>query len=341
MKKKQIYIVIFVVLFFQLLLFFSEILRPKNNEAIPTISYYYKMPKGSVNAAFFGDSTVHRGINPMILYEEYNLATYTLGSPAERIFMTYHSINDALKAQDLDYVILNASTIFITRDQNLALLQNTLDSKPFGINKIRTVFSYEVSFKEKMKYLFPIFRYHDRWKKINNYDLGIQVGGNEISTRGYGFLKRHQSIENRKYTYFKKNDKEAVIPKKNQKILDDIVKLCKNKNKKLVLISIPSVKEWDYAKYNTVKKYAKENNLEYFDLNLYVNQMGLSFKEDFTDRGAHLNIYGAEKVSRYLGKYLVDLGVEPVDKKHKKFWDEDLKTYKIQLEKFKRSKRAI
>ena len=41
-------------------------------------------------------------------------------------------------------------------------------------------------------------------------------------------------------------------------------------------------------------------------MNLLLDDIGLDWTHDTADGGDHLNIYGAEKVSKYIGNYLND-----------------------------------
>lgn len=55
-----------------------------------------------------------------------------------------------------------------------------------------------------------------------------------------------------------------------------------------------------------MQQYADEKGIAYLDLNEKVEELGLNWAEDTQDKGDHLNVYGAEKVTSYLGNYLED-----------------------------------
>ena len=47
-----------------------------------------------------------------------------------------------------------------------------------------------------------------------------------------------------------------------------------------------------------------EHQLSFVDMNLKLEEIGMNWKTDSLDKGDHLNLSGAEKVSLYLGKYI-------------------------------------
>ena len=59
-------------------------------------------------------------------------------------------------------------------------------------------------------------------------------------------------------------------------------------------------KEWD----EQIKDYAKKNELRYINFLDIADEVGIDYNTDTYDGGLHLNVYGAEKMSRYLGKIL-------------------------------------
>jgi hypothetical protein len=118
------------------------------------------------------------------------------------------------------------------------------------------------------------------------------------------------------------------IPEENLEAFDKIVELCKKNNIKLVLMSLPTQKTWNYDRHNTVKKYAEEKNVDFIDINL--EDIGLDWSVDTRDKGSHVNSYGSKKVSKFIGKYLTDtnLVVDHRDDSKYKLWNESYKLYK-------------
>ena len=89
--------------------------------------------------------------------------------------------------------------------------------------------------------------------------------------------------------------------------LEKMTALCKENGIRLVLIKAPTNSpvwwdEWDAQ----VEQYAQENDLLYINFLDHEEEIGIDWEHDTYDAGLHLNVYGAEKLSRYFGQILVD-----------------------------------
>ena len=89
--------------------------------------------------------------------------------------------------------------------------------------------------------------------------------------------------------------------------LDKIADLCEENDIELILFKSPTV-SWQYPWYDEWDKqlvdYAEEKGLLYINGIDYADEMGLDMTKDTYDKGVHLNVYGAEKCSRFLGNIL-------------------------------------
>ena len=72
---------------------------------------------------------------------------------------------------------------------------------------------------------------------------------------------------------------------------------------------MPCQKNWNYKIHNGAEEAAKKLGIDYLDLNLVKDGLNMDWAKDTRDKGEHLNNYGAEKVSDYLGKYITSLGL--------------------------------
>ncbi|MCD8362519.1 MAG: hypothetical protein LUC98_06095 [Lachnospiraceae bacterium] len=134
----------------------------------------------------------------------------------------------------------------------------------------------------------------------------------------YGFTNAHQALmgysalnsycDNTNYEPFESNSSTEVMEPVEvmQEYLDKIVQLCNENNIDLILVKTPSTAA-NIKKYNYLNQYATEHNIQYIDFNekAVYSEMGYNFATDNHD-GGHLNIWGARKVSNYIGDVLVN-----------------------------------
>ena len=102
----------------------------------------------------------------------------------------------------------------------------------------------------------------------------------------------------------KETSQKEKISSTVEDYLEKIRMLCVKNQAELVLISTPSPANYNYKKHNGLQKLADQYSLEYLDLNLKLEEIGIDWAVDTLDKGDHLNISGAEKVTKYLGDYL-------------------------------------
>ena len=94
--------------------------------------------------------------------------------------------------------------------------------------------------------------------------------------------------------------------------LDRIVQLCRDRGVALVLVKTPTVIHTP-GRSRAVQDYADEHGLLFVDFNhtdYYYSELSYDFWSDNGD-GEHANLWGAEKLTDYMGTLLYDeLGVE-------------------------------
>ena len=115
--------------------------------------------------------------------------------------------------------------------------------------------------------------------------------------------------------------------------MEDIKKMCRENDAELLLVSAPSPCNYNYKKHNALESYAKENGLPYIDLNMKTEELGINWKTDSYDKGDHLNLSGAQKVTAYMAKYLKENYSIPDHRGEKAYqeWEELAKKFRQYL----------
>ena len=235
--------------------------------------------KNTIDVLVAGDSESYTSVSPMDLWDRAGIAAYDCGQPGQRIQETYYILKTAFRTQSPKLVLFETNTMF--RDPGF--LKNV-----------------QLSLTEPLAYHFPVIKYHNAWKAL--FD---GPGGLKKSYKGFEIRDKVVSYEGDE-EYMKETKDKAQIPEVVRIYMEKIKRLCEKNGANLLLVSAPSPKNYNYKKHNSLEEYARENNLPYVDLNMKFRDIGIDWKLDSYDRGDHLNISGARKVTAYIGEYLAD-----------------------------------
>lgn len=303
---KIVKVVVFLILLVVLLKILSSVFVPKTSEAVTTVKSFYTEPKDSLDVIFLGDSAVYSGISPIVLWDEYKIASYNYATPAERIWTTYYTIQEAIKYQKPKLIVIDTGCIYENHAQAESHLRNNLDSKKNSITKLKAVTNpiYKHSLFDVASYFIPVLRYHDRWDKLSHKDFNI-LKDYHSATKGYNMSAKIKGYK-KDFDYFKTTSQKENMNVTNKEYLEKIISICNSHNISILFISVPDAKTWNYAKHNAFVEYSRDVNIPYIDFNEYAEEIGFDWKHDTSDSGTHLNMYGAEKITSYLGKYLIN-----------------------------------
>ena len=232
--------------------------------------------KDGIDVIVLGDSESYTSVSPMQLWKEQGLSSYVCGQPGQKIQETYFMLKTALQSQSPKVVLMETNLMF--RD-------------PGPVKNIQS------SFAETARYHFPLLRFHNLWKLM--FD-GKKPG--EAVYKGFSIRSSVDPFDSG--DYMKETEEVQEMPQAVTFYMEEIMELCRRSGAELFLVSAPSPKNYSYRKHNAIENSAKEKGLTYVDLNLKIKELGITWQKDSYDKGDHLNLYGAQKVTRWLGTYL-------------------------------------
>lgn len=344
--KELVYIIIFIVSIFLTIDVLNRIFIPKwlhssdNMHGYITRGYFAEK-NNSLDVVFTGNSDTFRGISPMEIWNDYNITSYNYVSSGQRMWTAYYMLNEALKTQKPKVIMLNIDGIFSDNHSSMSNYQKVFDTWPMSKNKIKAIMdpSFDFSYGRKLAFVFPIISYHSRYNELTNEDFEYAYSDFHNPYKGIDLTIDSKPFEGE---YIKDSDEIYSLNQKVLKYLDKYVDKCKKEKINLEFIWIPSPDSWSASKSNAVMEYASNNGIKFTDLNYIYKDLGIDFNIDTADGGDHLNIYGARKVSKYLGEYLKN---NYTFKKHDsdtfKRWDKDYKNYTKLIEDLEKSENKI
>lgn len=266
---------------------------------------FYAEKKNDIDLVVIGSSNSFCTVNPLVLYEEQGIAAYNFGSSSQPMNISALYLKETLKRQKPKVVALEVNMMAgdTINSKNEAGLRWGYTDLPLSVDKLMCIYqSVGKLDAEYFSYVFPIFRYHNRWKELSKVDYTYFYQDKTNYTKGY--LKTQsvteQAVNLSDYEY----EGEAWIGEANIVCLDEMVQLCDKNNVELLLFKSPK-ENWHRYETEAVRELAEERGLQFVDYNeLYHNgELELDTTADFRDSD-HLNDFGAKKVTSHLGAYL-------------------------------------
>lgn len=344
MKKGKIIlkIIIFVIIGIVLLNILTTFLLPEwvyQGEVTLTLRGMYNEPKNTMDAVFLGDSTVYKGISPLEIWNSQGITSYCYASPGQKLPLSYYLAKEFFEYQSPKVLFLEVNQGFDDSKSKEKEIRKVLDNMKWGKNKLEALKDPWLDFStyDKFTYFFPIVRYHSRWNTLKENDCRRLFSQYNDVYKGYQVTARVKSYTPK--DYMKKDDSEYIrIGEKCAEYMEKIKKLCEEHGTKLVLLKLPSPRDWSYAAHEQMQIFAEEHQLDFIDMN-EGEEVKVKWEQDYEDEGFHMNVYGARKVSNYLGKYLKEkCGLEghKEDSAYTEKWDADYQKYLEGIAEYKR-----
>lgn len=266
------------------------------------IAEYYDEVKDH-DVIFVGDCEVYENFSPIVLWQEYGINSYIRGSAEQYIFQSYYILEDTLRYETPDVVIFNIQSLQFPYARNEAYNRMSIEGMRWSKSKIGSIYASMTEDEHMLDYVFPILRYHSRWSELGANDFKYMFGSDEkVSHNGYYMRVDIRPAEN---VPVGRPLPDYSFDERSWKYLDMMVELCEEKGIELLLIKAPSLYPYWYPEWDEqVVAYAAEHELVYINFLELIDEIGLDFTKDTYDAGLHMNLSGAEKLSRWLGNYL-------------------------------------
>lgn len=335
--------ILFMVIVVMILNVLSEIFIPgqkkslaKYNGEVTHFDLLYKEPYNSLDVIFLGSSHIYSGISPMEMWNTYGIAGYNCTSSSQCAYKSYHFLVDIFKYQKPKVVVFDLMSLFIDESIDEISNRSALNYMRFSPNFLTTVHhSLNRENGETMEsYIFPVLRYHSRWEELSQVDFSIQK--QRDCAKGYDMrygTKCMVKLTEDKFSFLKEQptDVAAGIVEKSAGYIRDMVELCRQNGAQMLFIKTP-VSDYTHEKGNAMQKFADECGVKLVDYNRKWDELGLDYKVDFLDT-VHLNLNGAKKLTKCLGKTLVDDFGMPDHRGEAEYdsWDKDYSMYQTEV----------
>lgn len=343
---------------------------------VTNVSYYqtfYDLPKNSIDGIVIGNSVAHRGWSDVTAWHESGMAVYSLATENQPLPLSKYVIEEALRTQDLKFVIIELHTIRKEQFYNPSetYFRRILDVMPLTKNKLDMVkaaskyydkiceYNKEIdkTFKkvelDEPSLKLPFLKYHSSWKSLKEDDY-MDIRSELMSTYAgmhmceICYINPLDDINLFGYT-----DEASGLLDYQKETITDLLDYLKKKNLQAIFVSFPSklekyeqkemnetikmIEDYDYDKFSVCNMNTAD---VYSSANEGLNaELKIDWNTDFYGAD-HVNSYGNDKTTKYLMNFIKDR-IDVEDKrgqKKYKAWDTAYDKYiKIKEEGWKKS----
>ncbi len=308
MKKKLILSICILLATVLVLGFLQMLVTPKymtTSRDGALIGEYYR-EQTSHDVVFIGDCEVYECFTPPTLWQEYGITSFVRGSAQQLIWQSYYLMEETIKRESPKAIVFNVLAIKYGKPQSEAYNRMTLDGMRWSGSKVDAINASMTEDEDFLSYVFPFLRFHSRWSKLTDEDWKYLFHRDTISHNGY-LMQTAVSP--------KTSDREGIpladytLPEIGFEYLEKMRLLCEENGVELILIKAPT-NNWKYYWYDEwetqIVSWADEKGVDYYNFIPLADEIGLDWSTDTYDGGVHLNVYGAEKLTSYFGKILVE-----------------------------------
>lgn len=309
MKKKSVLtLLVIVICSAAVLAGLQRLLVPKYMGLVVegnfTQEYYRETTDHDV--IFLGDCEVYENISPIVLFREYGITSYIRGSAQQLIAQSYYLLEETLRRETPKVVVFSVSAMQQYEQTNETYNRMTLDGMRWSLSKWNAIRATAMEDEHMIEYIFPLLRFHSRWNQLEADDFRYYFHRNQVSHNGY-YMRADVRPAGDFPTVRRLAD--YSFDDRAWEYLERMRTLCEESGVTFLLMKAPSLyPAWHDQWEEQIVAYAEEHDLTYINCISAIDEIGLDFSQDTYDGGLHMNVYGAEKVSRYLGPLLYDAG---------------------------------
>lgn len=334
MKSTKVRNFIKVVVFMMIMLFVGQRLyqvllwKNSSDNNLYNVKHFYDTPKEKIEVLFLGSSHCFCTVNNALLWEKYGMASQNFATGRQNLGNTYYFLKEALKTQKPEVVCVEGVFSSYTGYGNGDVYRNTLGLK-LSTNYVENAkYSLKLAGKKSglrlvdMVAKWPVI--HSRYAELTKADFVDPYP----NSRGFRAHWTNQPT----YVAPKAANTESLgtLSKENTKYIDKIIALSKVKKFQVVFFIAPfCVTEGDEKQFNALGDYLAKKHIPYIDFNKKYDELQFVFSKDMLETG-HVNAYGAEKVTTYLGEMLHNHYAIPNRRGENGYelWNQDLQDWK-------------
>ena len=303
--KRILSALVFCLLLAGLIFSLNRSLMPVDSEFLSR--GYYTFPEDTFDVVFLGSSLTMFGIQPMELYEEYGIASYSLCSANQPMKASYYLAREVIEKDHPSLIVLDIGRAFADDTSQPSAFYHYMTDimPPFSENRIRIITDL-ISREKWTEFFFPLYTYHSRWEELTEKDALPQSREFFYGARVSGYRRVSERFQEPEYI-------ANTITPTSREDLDLIIELCRDTGTSLMFLGMPVPAEniyFDQSGYNLrwsaaqdMTGIAEREGIPYLNYVGKERELGIDVEREVSD-GEHLNRWGAGKITSAVGAYI-------------------------------------
>ena len=263
------------------------------------------------DVVFLGTSHSFCSIITAQLWEEYGIAAEDYSESGQTFISTKYYLIEALKTcrpkvifvelKGLNFALGFTNGVLYRNTINMQWSKNYVQNMNFAVGNVRKHLTAETDLREVSRDIilkFPVV--HTRYRELREDDFSDAVP--ELRHR-YNWSSEAFPVPE-----MCEEEEVAKLDLEELAALDEMAALAGEYGFDLVLWVAPYIgTRAEMKKYNAVEEYARENGIKFYNFFDLREKTGFDFSTDMCmeePKGSHLNSFGAQKMTAYIGRML-------------------------------------
>lgn len=286
-----------------ILMQFTALTTPKQHDYGSTWGHFLQEEEDSIDVLFIGSSLTYCNVVPALFWEESGMSGYVVAGPELTVPMEQYYLQEALQTQSPKLVFFEISGALF--DRYTGYTKTVIGQMPWGWNRLLATF-HEAEKDYVHGLLFPMQFYHSRWSELTPDDHEVfENGYTADDLAGYTYLGTYRPYDESAIQTREINLDEGNL-RRNIGILREMAETCLAQDILPVFYESPALSRMPSAQMDEIKAaLAAIDGVTVLDCNARFDEIGADLATDFYDP-LHYNAGGAEKFSRWLGRWSVE-----------------------------------
>lgn len=269
------------------------------------IGNFYREPENSIDVAVIGCSEMFADYSPPLAYGEFGYTSYNL-CYASALGKLYPSmLCEYLKQQNPQLIVIEINGFLYDEDFSAkeGPVRQWIDSMPKSCNWVSTIIE-NIPNEERINYFLSLSKYHSNWEQYKRQCGRIEDLKCNFMDR-VSLMKSFATITIRNSQYEEKR-KEKNLNDYGRGQLEEVLNYCKKCGLKNVLfVRAPHVNQLSESCCEEFKRTISKAGYDFLNCEAVSEEIGIDDYYDYYN-AEHLNVFGNEKFTRYLGEYIVN-----------------------------------